>query len=70
MYRRTGSELPSAMYYSKTVAVGVRRSRFLVRCKTREANKTVRSTMKLRSNITRRTANKTAECPYEHSADR
>ncbi len=30
MSRRTGSKLPSAMDYTKTVAVGVRRSRFLV----------------------------------------
>ena len=29
----------------------------------------MQSTIKLRSNITRRKANKTAECPYEHSAD-
>ena len=28
----------------------------------------MQSTIKLRSNITRRMANKTAECPYEHSA--
>ena len=33
-------------------------------------NNTVQSTIKLRSNITRRKANKTAECPYEHSASR
>ena len=31
-------------------------------------NKTMRSIIKLQSNITRRMANKTAECPYEHSA--
>ena len=31
-------------------------------------NITMRSIISLRSNITRRKANKTAECPYEHSA--
>lgn len=42
---------------------------YFIRINCPKDNMTMHGIISLRSNITRRKANKTAECPYEHSAN-